>query len=220
MLVRFESLQVWLNVTVWFHSYLSLFIDMSHWFKHFDYFCELFHTCKVNRKCFLYSPALQHTTYLQSKLPQAARRRAQSTASFVARRLVWRPAMSAGTDASSMFTCAPPHTLTSRLCVSLSLLVLEAPILLESGLFLLNCFSCQPSFQWISCVHYFFHQKLLTLSRSLLPTSMWITSLSRATIWCNSMKPISWHKPLEMCWLQHGQGGPHFCEMVNFCKCE
>lgn len=72
---------------------------------------QLFYTgsCKVNKKCFFYSQALQHTTYLRSRIPQAARRRAQSTASSVARRPAWPPATSAGTSASSISTCA--HTL-------------------------------------------------------------------------------------------------------------
>ena len=50
----------------------------------------------------LFSQALQPTTYLQSRLPMAARRRAQSTASSVARRPAWPPATSAGTTASSV----------------------------------------------------------------------------------------------------------------------
>jgi len=69
--------------------------------KSFSYtFCHFIQAPVEYIRCFLCSQALQHTTYLQSRLPQALRRRAQSTASSVARRLGWPPAMSAGTSIS------------------------------------------------------------------------------------------------------------------------
>lgn len=146
---------------------------------------QLFHTssCKVNYKCFLYSQALQRTTYLQSKLPLAPRRRAQSTASFAARRLAWPPATSAGTSASSISTCA--HSFThllpdskSNLSLFLSL-VLEAAHLVQSGIFLVHHFVSQPFLQWKRVfVCSLFCHKLLALSKFLPTTSVWITSLS------------------------------------------
>ena len=93
---------------------------------------QLFHTgsCGVSNTCFLYSQALQHASYLLSRLPRAARRRAQSTASSVARRLAWPRATSAGKSACSVSICA--HSLTRRLTLNqvspyLSFLSLKQP---------------------------------------------------------------------------------------------
>lgn len=107
---------------------------------------QLFHTgsCGVSNKCFPYSQALQHTSYLLSRLPRAARRRAQCTASSVARRLAWPRATSAGTSACSVSICAhsPPDSKSS---LPIVILVLEAAILVENSPFLAQHLVPQPS---------------------------------------------------------------------------